>query len=465
MIQRNIFRLTGLTLCAAILLTACRKRGDISLPDNYIIFESTEQGIDASENSIAVNLKLSRNTDKDIPVTVNLNPQDLTYGTDFTTTPAANGGTLNLVVPSGNNEVSFTINKVPGALFDGDEKISFEINRSESPVLIGADKKYTLKFGELISSSSSFTVNGGGATYPNKVFIDLSANRQVPVLRTTWDLGFLSDAGDFKVILNSSVGMMAKQVAKNDLTQVTAADTTGFWLEAAYSPFDPQPTQLPYIDYPNGDLSRTAIGTISANAADNKVFIINRGTGVGVPAPERGWKKIRILRNANGGYTLQQADIASSTFTSIEVPKNPAYFFNYVSFESGLVTVEPEKTKWDLAWTYSGYITNFGTGDVPYLFQDIVFQNRNVRVAKVLTNTKSYAAFTAADTASVTFSNAQNAIASDWRVTTSGASVRTDRFYIVQDGNNNYYKLKFTAITDAGIRGFPAIEYALISKG
>jgi len=288
------------------------------------------------------------------------------------------------------------------------------------------------------------------------------------VLRTNWDLGFYSDAGDFRVILNSSSAMMAKQIAKNDLNSVTAADTVGFGNEMTFSGTAPNPATLPYIDYPSGDLAKTAIATISATASDNKVYIINRGSGVGTPAPARGWKKVRIIRNANGGYTLQHADITATSFSSIDVPKDAAYFFKYISFENGLLPVEPEKKKWDIAWTYFTNIFGSGPSEAPFLFQDMILQNRNVEVAKVMTSVKTYEAFAEADIAGLTFSSSQIAIGADWRSgggPSSGPAVRTDRYYIIKDGNNNYYKLKFTALTDAGVRGYPSIEYALVKRG
>lgn len=462
MLRGNIVRLTVLLFAGVMLFTACRKREAFGLPDNYVVFTTNAQGITESESSILVTLKLTRGTDKEIPLTVKLTEQGVAYGTKYTTTPAAVAGVIDLTIPSGNNEVSFIVNKVPGVLFDGTEKLLVDLHSSGSPVLIGTTKKYTLNFAELVSTRSTLTIDGGGTAYPNKVFIDLSANRQTPVLRTNWDLGFYSgDANDFKVILNSSTGMMVKQISKNDLTQVTAADTTGFSTEVAYSSFSPAPGQLAYVDYPDGDLNKTAIGLIAATPADNKVFIVNRGSGVGTPAPARGWKKIRILRNASGGYTLQHADIASATFSSIEIPKDNNYFFKYISFENGIVPVEPEKKKWDIVWTYGGYVFNFG-GEVPYLFQDLVFQNRNVQVAKVLGTTKSYDDFVQADIAGLSFSSSQMTIGSDWRIT-QPVSVK-DQYYIVKDGDNNYYKLKFTAVIN-GSRGYPSIAYELVKRG
>lgn len=466
MLHTLSLRKIGILVTAVVLLAACRKK-DAGLPDNYVVFETATQGITAAETSVTVKVKLASGVSADVPIIVNLTEQGVVYGTDYTTSPAAVSGKISLTVPSGNNESSFTISKVPGILYDGDEKIIFDIYSSGSPVLIGTTKQFTLNFGELVATTASMTVNGGGATYGNKVFIDLSANRQTSVLRTNWDLGFYTGSDDFRVILNSSLNMMAKQINKNDLNTVTAADTVGFSNEVTFSQTAPTTASLAYVDYPSGDLTRTAIASVSASATDNKVYIVNRGNGVGSPAPARGWKKIRIIRNASGGYTLQHADIAATTFTSIDIAKDDAVFFKNISFETGAVTVEPQKKKWDIAWTYFANVTNFGTGEVPYLFQDIILLNRNVSVAKVLVATKAFVDFGEADITAQTFLTTQNAIASDWR---SGGgpgvspAVRTDRYYIIKDGDNNYYKLRFTALTQNGERGYPAFEAIWLRK-
>ncbi|MBL7724055.1 MAG: hypothetical protein JNK27_07890 [Chitinophagaceae bacterium] len=466
MLHTLSLRKIGIVVTAVVLLAACRKK-DAGLPDNYVVFETATQGITAAETSVTVKVKLASGVSADVPIIVNLTEQGVVYGTDYTTSPAAVSGKISLTVPSGNNEASFTISKAPGILYDGDEKIIFDIYSSGSPVLIGTTKRFTLSFGELVATTASMTVNGGGATYGNKVFIDLSANRQTSVFRTNWDLGFYTGSDDFRVILNSSLNMMAKQINKNDLNTVTAADTVGFSNEVTFSQTAPTTASLAYVDYPSGDLTRTAIASVSASATDNKVYIVNRGNGVGSPAPARGWKKIRIIRNTSGGYTLQHADIAATTFTSIDIAKDDAVFFKNISFETGAVTVEPQKKKWDIAWTYFANVTNFGTGEVPYLFQDIILLNRNVSVAKVLVATKAFVDFGEADITAQTFLTTQNAIASDWR---SGGgpgvspAVRTDRYYIIKDGDNNYYKLRFTALTQNGERGYPAFEAIWLRK-
>ncbi len=462
---RMISRFFLLFAVAGLTMVGCREK-DAPLPDNLLTFEASSLGLGPAEEQATITLKLSRATDRDITVTLKVTNLLSNYTSDYTTVPATNGaGELVLTIPSGNNQANFIIKKTDGALFDGDEKVQFEIYSSSSPVIIGVGRFLEVAFAELMAETSSLVMNGGGATFPNKVFIDLSANRQTIANRTSWDLGFYSGSDDFRAVLNSSVNMMVKQTAKTNMADVTAADTIGLSNEVAFSQTDPTPAQLAYIDNPTGDLTKTAIAQVATNDADNKVYLVNRGTGIGSPGAARGWKKIRVLRNASGGYTLQHADLNSATFTTVDIAKDNNFFFRHVSFETGIVKVEPEKGKWDIAWTYFANATNLGTGDVPYLFQDIVLINRNVEIAKVMTTVKTFEAFTVADMAGLTYMKTQNAISSDWR---SGGgpgvspAVRADRYYIVKDGAGNAYKLRFTALTQNGERGYPAFEAVLL---
>ena len=468
MIKGNLWRGLLSSLLVLVLMNGCRKK-DAPLPDNTVQFESSQQGIAESVNSVTFKLKLDRATTADIPVSISVTNTGVTYTTDYTTVPAKTASDIiPVTILSGSSEASFTLNKTSSALNDGTGKVVFKIASSGSPVIIGTTNELTLSFSEIVAKAGGYIVDGGGPTYGNKVFIDLAGDKQTAVLRTRWDLGFFTDASEFRVILNSSSAMMAKQINKNDLNAVTAADTAGFSTEVVFDQLDPKVAALAYIDYPTGDITKTAIASIAATATDNKVYIVNRGTGVGTPAPARGWKKIRVIRNATGGYTLQHADIAATTFTEVQIPKDEKYFFKYISFETGAVDVEPEKKKWDLAWTYFSNMTDFGGGFVPYLFQDIIIQNRNVQTVQVLTSAKAYDAFTEADIAAFTFSSVQTNIGANWRSgggPTSAPAIRSDRFYVIKDADNNYYKLRFTALLDAGVRGRPAFEYALVKRG
>jgi HmuY protein len=321
------------------------------------------------------------------------------------------------------------------------------------------------------SSGLQVQLNGiigseAGSAAGNSVYLDLSADKTTAVARASWDLGFYSGA-DFRVILNNTASAGAKVLAKNDLTAVGAADTIGLTL--ATDQFNPLPEQLPYFDDISGSLSATVIPAVSATDASNNVVILNRGTGGSIVA--RPWIKLRVLRNASGGYTLQYAGITATTFKTIQVPKDESYHFKFVSFENGLVDVQPEKDKWDLVWTYSVYQTNFGSGTVPYNFSDLIavndFSNVQVKEKKYADPTAAAAAYTAFNKDSlniITLTAGRWTIGSNWRSTQPATGARTDRFYVIKDANGNYYKFRCLEMGagDTGTRGKPKFEYKII---
>jgi hypothetical protein len=480
--MNSIFKsaLSAIVIGGLLFFTACKE--DPELPDNAVAFESDQLGISPDESELEIVVRLSRATTESGEVVLDVEENGLVYGSTYTTDPAAEANLITIPVAAGSTEVSFTVSKVATVGYDGSESLVFTILEVPEALVIGEQQQLTLSFGEILATAGQMEINGGGATYGNKVFIDLSRNRQTAIARTSWDLGFYS-GDDFRVILNSSNGMMAYALDKTDLTTVTNADTAVLRNRLSYEavfaainvpPGSPVPTwtaqAVAWLDDPTGDLTKTAIANVSATATENKVYVINRGNGVGSPALALGWKKIRVVRNGNG-YTLQHADINSTTFSEIQITKNGAYEFNYVSFVSGAATVEPARTSWDIAWTHFGNTTNFGSGPVPYYFPDVVLQNRvGVEAVQILATTEiTYENFSEANLTTLDFGiQNQLKIGTNWRASggpSGGATLRTDRFYIIKDADGNYYKLKFTAITTGGERGRPQFEYALVKQG
>jgi len=312
-----------------------------------------------------------------------------------------------------------------------------------------------------IAGSEAGTVAG------NSVYLDLSEDKQTASLRAGWDLGLYSGA-DFRVILNSTAVAGAKVLTQNSLSEVGAADTVGLTLTT--SQFNPLPEQLAYFDNIAGDLTKTVIPAISATDADNKVIILNRGIGGGIAA--RPWIKLRVLRNVTGGYTIQYAGIQETTFKIIQVPKDPAYHFKYISFENGIVEAQPEKEKWDLVWSYSVFESNFGAGPVPYNFSDLIAINylSGVTVATKIyadaaTAAAAYTAFNKDSIINTVPSSNRWAIGNGWRSTQPATGARLDRFYVIKDATGNHYKFKCVAMgigTDGGTRGKPEFKYSLI---
>ncbi|WP_131537232.1 HmuY family protein [Pedobacter nototheniae] len=327
------------------------------------------------------------------------------------------------------------------------------------------------------SDGSTLTLNGLigaelGSSAGNSVFVDLSKDKQTSVVRASWDLGFYS-GDEFRVILNSTMGSAAVALEKTDLNQVTAQDTISLALNTTLTIGQGAGT-LTHVDPVLGTkstyLAGTVIKEISATDANNKVYIINRGTAGSTE--NRGWQKVRILRNANG-YILQYAKINETTFKTLAIAKDANYNFKTVSFVNGIVNAEPTKADWDIQWglnTYRAATDKPAPLDfVPYTFSDFVVINfiAGVQAGEILTSTVSYANFKESDIANVVFKSERDVIAGNWRFTSNGPlGVKSDRFYVIKDGAGNVYKLKFVSFisNDGGTRGKPVIEYKLVKK-
>ncbi len=328
------------------------------------------------------------------------------------------------------------------------------------------------------STGSTIELNGiaaseAGSSAGNSVYLDLSRNAQVALLRSSWDLGFYG-GNEFRVKLNNTTSAAAKVTTKTDLSAVGSADTVGVTL--AISQATPSPTHFNHIDKLDGSLAGTVIPEISATAAENKVIIINRGTGGGIAA--RAWFKVKITRNASNGYTVQYGELNATTFQTVNITKNADYLFQLFSFDNGvLANGEPEKGKWDLVWSYSVFETNFGVM-VPYNFSDLIainnlggVQAREIVYTKTATQDSTvvaaaaYIAFNKDSVNKYTPSNDRWVIGSGWRSTQPAIGARMDRFYLIKDAAGNFYKLKCLSMgvgADGGTRGKPNFQYALI---
>ncbi|WP_202701585.1 HmuY family protein [Flavobacterium sp. UGB4466] len=321
----------------------------------------------------------------------------------------------------------------------------------------------------------------GGPNQPSQVYLDLSAAEFKAVNRESWDFGF-SSGDDFRVVLNGSVKMAVKKLATSDITVSQTIDTNVSVGNGE------TPASNGYVDNPTGVLAGagagigTAIAEVSATDADNKVYLVNLGAKVSTAVPEkgsvsvdgdsRGWKKVRILRSGNG-YKIQYADLTSATFTEKVISKDVDFNFTFFSLTTGnTVVVEPQKAKWDLNFTVFTNYLNMGKGDVTYGYSDFITTNSKAGtlVYQVLvTADVTYAGFTKEKVVEANFAVSktdQRVIGANWRNgggPTTLPSIRTDRFYVVKDAAGNYYKVKFLAMTnEAGIRGYVALEYAIL---
>ncbi len=312
------------------------------------------------------------------------------------------------------------------------------------------------------SDGSTVTLEGKTAVsaYANTVYADLSTDKQTAIDRKSWNIAFTSDS-KFKVVLNAAYQSTAVATNKTDINAVTLADP-GTTVNLNHDIMDAKTVSL--VDYWDGDITKTAFAEeISATEANNKVHLLSFE---GNKENDK-WFKIKVTRSGSG-YKIQYARLGETTIKTLDVTKDANFNLRFVSLENNkIVNVEPEKDKWDISWGYSTYNSGLGS---PYWVQDLIMLNNfaGVQAAEVLNTSFTYAAFTEANIAGLTFSGTRDAIGSKWRSTQPATGARTDRFYVIKDAGGNVYKLKFVSMGvggDGGERGKPVIEYKLVKKG
>ncbi|WP_407556960.1 HmuY family protein [Winogradskyella sp. 4-2091] len=328
----------------------------------------------------------------------------------------------------------------------------------------------------IIIEGATVTPDVGGSNEENQVYIDLSTDTSTAVQRDSWDLGFYSGS-DFRVAINGSIYMATAELSSTDIDAINSstAEVQELQSQVAIGTFDAD--NMEFIDAPFGQITETAIEAISSTEAENPVYLVNLGYEVGteeattgsvaVAGDARGWKKIRVLRNGND-YVLQYADLDDTVHQEITISKNNSYNFIFFSFNTETeVSVEPEKSDWDLNFTvFTNEIENYGS----YGYSDFVVTNTKGGAVsyKIDTETESYTYedFSLTDALSIAFDNDQRNIGSSWRVgggPSSSPAIIDTVFYIVNDTAGNYYKIQFLAMySEDGERGHPKFVYSLL---
>jgi hypothetical protein len=457
-------------LMLSVLLFSCSSddANEIMSEPFVAAFESLSANLGEIETTQDISLVYSETTTTTGSMKFSIDAINAVYGIDFITNPPLEEGVVSLAINPGENGTAFSFVKLNGAL-DETVEINFNILVVDYPnAVIQGNSTFTLN--SAASLGRGFMPMVGGPNQQNQVYIDLSTETQSPIKRDTWDLGFYGGS-EFRVGINGSIYMAAAALESTNIDAVTQADVSDLQAQVAVGTFDP--ANEVYIDNPDGDITKTAIATVSATAADNKVYLVNLGYEVGTetPAPgsaavagdERGWKKIRVLRQ-EGGYLLQYANINDSSHQEVFIEKDINYNFTFFSFDTNnTLLVEPEAENWDINFTV---FTNVLDGAGSYGFSDGVLHNRKGGVTAYTVNTEdvAYDAFDATNVNNDAFLSDQRTIGSSWRNVINADKVIIDTiFYIIKDPNGNFYKLKFTALlSDSGIRGFPEFKYNLL---
>jgi len=430
-----------------------------------------------TEEVTDVVISFSQTTTAAGTITLGVAETEAEYGVDYTTNPTGSASQLTVPFEAGVSKVVFKFNKLIPAVEGEVKNVKYTINAISNNYEIKGNTTTVLNFNETALTGKSLAPQVGGPSQANQVYIDLSSGAMTTVPRVSWDLGFYS-GNEFRVILNNSVKMSAKSLNSTNLAAVVAEDNTMLISQGSGS--------LNQVDDPTGVITGTAIAEVSANDAENSVYLINLGSNPGSTAPalgtpaadsgsHRGWKKVRILRN-NSGYKFQYADLNATTFNEVIIDKNAAFNFSFFSFTANAtVNVEPQKEKWDINFTTFVNTVNMGGGQmIPYFYPDFIVNNNRggVLAYGVSTADFSYDSFTMANVDQSKFLNDQRGIGSLWRGTSAPGPngdpvsqfvLKTDIFFVLKDPAGNIYKIRMTGGALPNLeRGHPTFVYSLL---
>jgi len=348
----------------------------------------------------------------------------------------------------------------------------------------------------------------GGFNQPNRVFVDLSTGSQVAVNRDSWEIA-VYNGSENRVYLNSALLVSAAELEGiTDITTVTETTTltSPLTLNALDPTFTPTTVTvntvaelmqglpvnyyqygdlnagISFTDTKEGELTGTAFEEISTTDSENNVYIINLGNEIpttnngtiNTTGDSRGFMKVRVLTDGNS-YTIQYAALSNTTnFSELTVSKDSNYNLTTVSLtDEQIATLEPISSNWDIDFGgVFSYYGQQGTLAAGLTYSDYSLHNTlgGVGLYPITVEddtTPNYTNFTYDDITEASFVyNDRTIIGSGWRSVdfmTGETSVREDRYYIIKDTDDNYYKLRFTAVeSQTGERGYPQFQYELL---
>lgn len=294
--------------------------------------------------------------------------------------------------------------------------------------------------------------------------------------------------------------MTVKETPSTDIHKFVAPDTGILFSDDPRFPSRKAITDH-LIDDPRGILQEeaglegtgTAIARVSEKEEENKVYLLNLGNEISTTTPElgsinlqgthRGFIKIRVKRSSNG-YELSYAkNDELKDIKTITISKDPEYNFVFLSLTTGQkVQVQPKKKNWDLCFSpsTSWFSTQKDKIGSPFnsatFLPDMIISNLHGQTKATIfeSSDKSeekrnaeYTAYTKEKALKTDFSkeryNSQMVIGRNWRDNQGGALIRNELYYLIKDGDGNYFKLKMlTMKNDKGERGYPSFEYELL---
>jgi len=274
-----------------------------------------------------------------------------------------------------------------------------------------------------------------GNLYETQVFFDLNTlEAKSSNLIDTWDLAFDCSDSSWTVKLNSALMMYAANTQTTDFDAVTSGDGLAM-----------------SFDVSSGNSDSTAIGQWLMNEggtlqSKKQVYVIDRG--LDSQFHPQGFKKI-VLDWVDDKYQITWANLDGSGEQTITIEKNPLFNFVFLSFDEGIVSVEPEKQTWSLKFSRYSTILFTDVGD-PYDYNlvGVLSNPYQVTVAETADNFES---ISISDTSKYIFSPQADIIGYDWKLYDfdgGNYTIVPDKNYVIKNNDGFFYKLQFISFYD-----------------
>lgn len=508
-------------LLALLLLSSCSDDDKANFIDFSIAFTTETSSLLDIDTDKEITLTYSRAATETGTIIINCVLGNVVYGEDFTTTPSGENGTITLPVAVGDLNSKITFTKLKDAIEGTTKTVTFTITSLDQTEWVkGTTNSSLLSFTPTATKTGVIDVLLGGSNEPNQVYINLSTGKQKAVQRDTWEIG-LYNGSENTVFLNTALLVSAAELkgitdlnavtketvlttplnlfTTNDRYEpiveisITTVEELIAGLPMGYSQYSNHAEGEVYTDLSNGQLEDTAFSAISTTAEDNNVYIIGLGNVIPTEAADpgsikttgehNGFMKVRVLTDGSS-YTVQYATLDATTFSEITVNKDNSKILTAVSLTTGTeVDVQPATENWDINFTgvfstysaddevdggngvtYTDYALHNTLGGVS-AYQVTLYEIDGDTDVRTDFNVPSYVDFTANDVdESLLIIDDHSIIGSGWRNVSFGegtpTSVKDDRYFILKDASENFYKIKFTAVLSSeGERGYPQFIY------
>lgn len=286
-----------------------------------------------------------------------------------------------------------------------------------------------------------------GNTYAQQVYFNFESMENLKVIdNVSWDLAFECKDEAWHVVLNSSLMMWAGNTQDTNFALINSSEGVDL-----------------YCDVSSGNMDSTAIGEWYQDnegviTSKKQVYIIDRG--IDDVGSVLGLKKMSLdIRDDK--YVIRYANLDGSDEQQHIIEKDVNYNYIHLSFETGMVSVEPPKDQWSLKFSRYSTILFTNEGDAyPYNVLGVLLNPKSMVASR---NSDDFYNITLQDTIQYEFSKSADLIGYSWKLYDFDEGIYTiipDRNYLIRNHDGFYYKLRFTRFyDDQGRKGSITYEF------